>query len=189
MKAICPVCNLEFNARTGDYNRAIKNGKSLCCGIVCSGLKRRKNKTPEQKKQEKAEYDKKYRAERYEEIQKKKREYFQRTYDPEKARVERKRRMPKHVEYCRQPEYRKKKKVYDRKYRNVKKYGEELGECMVLALKIRDECLNQMSDYEIRLSKGTINKLQQRKREYERLNSDKPKNSPMGNITAITIRG
>lgn len=188
MKTICPVCNIEFEARNGDYNRAIKQGYKPVCGRVCAGIKRRNNKTPEQRKKEKAEYDIKYRAERYKEIQQKKREYFQRTYDPEKARVERKKRMPKHIEYCRQPEYRKKKKVYDRQYRNVKKYGKELGECMTLALKIRDECLKQMSDYEIRLSKGTINKLQKRKRDYERLNSNKLENSPLGDSTAITIR-
>lgn len=188
MKTICPICNIEFESRNGDYNRAIKQGYKPVCGKVCAGVKRRKNKSVEQKKLEKAEYDRKYRAERYEEIQQKKRDYFQRTYDPEKARIVRKARMPKHIEYCRQPEYKKKKKVYDRQYRNVKKYGEELGECMTLALKIRDECLNQMSDYEIRLSKGTINKHQQRKREYERLNSNKSENSPLGDITTTSIR-
>jgi hypothetical protein len=35
----------------------------------------------------------------------KKRAYFERTYDPRKAAVERKKRMHLHVAYCREPRY------------------------------------------------------------------------------------
>jgi hypothetical protein len=74
-------------------------------------------------KKAKAEYDRKYRQKNRARIKAKKAAYFQRTYDPVKAAKERKKKMPAHVEYCRQPEYVVWKKEYDKK-RRESKYGE-----------------------------------------------------------------
>lgn len=93
----------------------------------------------------------------------KKAAYFQRTYDPEKARVERKKRSKAHAEYCRRPEYRAWKQQYGRRYRAKKFYG-EFWECFLLAQDIREECLERSSDYEIRKAKHTLNKALERKR-------------------------
>jgi hypothetical protein len=54
----------------------------------------------------KAAYDKLYRAKNFKRIQANHAAYFQRTYDPAEAAKTRKLRMPRHVEYCRQPRYR-----------------------------------------------------------------------------------
>ena len=74
-------------------------------------------------KKEKAAYDREYRKKNLAWIKAKKADYFQRTYDPVKAAKERKKRMPEHVEYCRQPKYRAYKRKYDRK-RRASKFGE-----------------------------------------------------------------
>ena len=78
--------------------------------------------------------------------------------------------------------YRAQKKKYDRPYRLNKKYGEAYGECMALALEIREECLKQMPAYEIRLQAGTYNKSIKRKQDYARTHGNKSKNSPLGNL-------
>ena len=88
----------------------------------CSGLGRRKNKTDGQKKQEKRLYDMEYRAKNREMLKRKKRAYFQRTYDPAKAAIERKQGMPQHLEYCRRPAYKEWKRDYDRRLR-AREYG------------------------------------------------------------------
>lgn len=178
-QANCDQCGKSFLREAGAINRAKRQGLSLYCGRICSGLGRRKWKSDAQKKAEKAEYDREYRHKNRAALEIKKAEYFQRTYDPVQAAEDRKKRMPAHVEYCRRPEYRAWKREYDKKYRAVKEYG-EFAECHLIAMEIREECLAQQSDYEIRQEAGTLNKSIGRKRDYERLNRDDPKTSPLG---------
>ena len=83
-------------------------------------------------KKAKAEYDRKYRARNRKRLKAEKAAYFQRTYDPAKAAVERKKRMSKHVEYCRQPEYKAWKKKYDKK-RRLARFGDFKEAYAVLA--------------------------------------------------------
>ena len=104
-KIKCAYCGSEVYKKTGAVNRAIKIGKPLYCNKICAGLGRRKNISVEEKKKLKAEYDREYRKNNREQIKERKAEYFQRTYDPEKERIKRKITMPRHVEYCRRPEY------------------------------------------------------------------------------------
>ncbi len=92
----------------------------------------------------------------------KKSAYFQRTYDPEKARVERQARMPRHVEYCRQPGYRKKKRKYDMKRRALV-YG-PFADCHQVLLGLERELEKRASKYERMAAKGVLNKCQTRKR-------------------------
>ena len=114
----------------------------------------------------KAEYDAKRRIELADHIKTQKAAYFQRTYDPDKARVERKERAAQHAEYCRQPEYRKWKSQYDRKHRANKYFG-EFAEASLLLNDIEREINSRASRYEIYLQNGILNKIQQRKRTYE----------------------
>lgn len=181
MKIICHQCGLQTEKRTGEVNRALNAGLKLFCSKVCFGLSRRNGKTAKQKKAEKAAYDQEYRKRDPEALKAKKAAYYQRTHDPIREAEIRKGRMPRHIEYCRRPEYREWKKTYDRQYRAVKHYG-DYAECFLLVMDIREECLSRMSDYEIRLSNGTLNKSTQRKRDNERSYSNSPEIGPLGNL-------
>lgn len=181
MRINCAYCGNEADLHAGHVNRARERGLNIYCNRACAGLGRRSGKTKAQKVAEKAAYDVGYRARNLASIKAKKAERFKRTYDPAQAAIERKKRMPYHVEYCRRPEYREWKSDYDRKYRADKEYG-EFAECFLLVMDIRAECLNQMSDYEIRFDKGTLNKRLQRKREYARSLRKEPEIGPLGNL-------
>ena len=95
-------------------------------------------------KEAKAAYDREYRRKNRARLKAEKAAYFQRTYDPVKAAKERKKKMPKHVEYCRQPEYKAWKKKYD-KHRRSKKYG-EFAEAHQLLVELTKEINRQMPD-------------------------------------------
>ncbi len=184
----CAYCGKERELWTGHVNRAKKGGYSLYCGRKCSGLGRRKNKTDEQKIEEKRIYDAGYRKKNIKRITRNKALAFQESYNPIKAAKERKKAKEerphveaKRIEYMRSKKYKGNKKKYDRLYRAIKSYGQEWGECMALTLDLRDECLNQASDYEIRMAAGTLSKTQKRRRDYDRLISDKLEDSPLGN--------
>lgn len=179
--AVCSHCTTPFQIEVGALNRAARRGANIYCGRECSGLGRRKWKSASQKKVEKAEYDREYRQRDPVGRRASKAAYHRRTYDPVIAAEARKLRMPRHVEYCRQPAYRAKKKTYDREYRAKKDYG-PLWECQVLTLQIREAALSQMSDYDIRMSKGTLNKSLRRKRDYEKSLRCHPEVGPLGNL-------
>jgi len=176
----CPQCATQFHAAQSHINRAARGGSHVYCGRECAGIARRKHKTDDQKKREKAEYDKARRLELADRIKAEKAEFHRRTYDPERAAIERKRRMPKHVEYCRRPEYRAKKAEYDREYRAKMEFG-EFWEAAILALDIRRTCLELSDDTEIRRQNGTLNKHQNRRRNYDRTHSNKPEIGALGN--------
>lgn len=95
-------------------------------------------------KKAKAEYDRKYRKRNKERIKANHAAYFQRTYDPKKAAIKRKKTMPRHVEYCRQPEYKKKKKKYDRERREAV-FG-EFKDAYAVLLALKKEIKKQMPD-------------------------------------------
>lgn len=181
MEFNCAQCGTLTDRPSGHVNRARARGNSLYCSKECSGLGRRKGLTVEQRKEAKRLYDIEYRARDPEGRKALKAEYYRRTHDPVREAEIRKKRMPLHVEYCRRPEYREWKRDYDRNYRAVKVYG-DFAECFLLVQDIRDECLSRMSDYEIRMENGTLNKSLQRKRDYERSISNLTENGPLGNL-------
>lgn len=178
----CAQCGAQSLRRSGEVNRARKAGLRIFCNRACSAVGRRTDtRTQAEKVAAKREYDINYRASNRAMLKAKKAEYFQRTYDPTRAAIERQKIMPRHIEYCRRPEYREWKKGYDRDYRAKKDYG-PFWECQVLTLEIREAALAIMSDYEIRLSKGTLNKRLQRKRDYERSLREEPEVGSLGNL-------
>lgn len=168
IKIICPQCNSECEKNTGAYNRAIKIGAKLFCSHQCAINFRKISK--KEKVEKKRLYDIEYRRKNKEKIKRRKALEFQRDYkaNPEKYRAIRKARMAKHVEYCRQPDYRAKKRVYDREYRAKRNYG-EYWESHVAIMKIKDETEKIASKYERDLERGMINKAQNRRREYEKV--------------------
>jgi hypothetical protein len=182
VKFTCPQCRCFGEQAKGAVNRAAKRGAPVYCGRECAGLARRgSEKSQEQRKAEKSAYDARRRIEHGERIRAQKRAHHKATYDPVKAAEYRKQRMPYHVEYCRRPEYVEWKRDYDRQYRAEKEFG-EFAECFMLIQDIRNECLSQQTDYEIRLSKGGIAKSQQRRRDYDRLVRKEPEIGPLGNL-------
>lgn len=178
---VCHHCHQVLAKSAGAVNRAEMAGKPVYCGRACSGLARRTSRSDAEKRAAKSAYDKKRREEKATEIKAKKAEYYQRTRDPEKEAVLRKARMPYHVEYCRRPEYVAWKAKYDQEYRAKQEFG-EFWESAILALAIRRECLALSDDTEIRRQAGTLNKHQQRRREYERSYSNQPESGPLGHL-------
>jgi hypothetical protein len=168
VKIACAHCGKERDIPNGWAKRSIAKGMKLYCTRKCSGLGRRLNLTDAQKKAMKREYDMQYRAKNREMLRRKKQDYFQRTYDPAKAAAERKLKMPRHIEYCRRPEYRAWKKQYDRKYCAAQQYG-DFAEAALILRDIEGEIDSRMTRYEVYQAKGTLNKHQQRRREYDRL--------------------
>lgn len=146
-----------------------RSGPACYCNRTCAGYSRRKGKTRKQLKAEKKAYDVNYRAKNLATIKAKKKAHFQRTYDPVKAAIERKKTMPRHVAYCRRPEYRKKKQSYDEAHRAKKYYG-PFAESVILLKNLDAEVTKRASDYEIRLATGTLNKKQNRQRQHEKTN-------------------
>jgi hypothetical protein len=94
---VCPYCGKTTPKETGAVVRARKLGAPIYCNRICAGLGRRNNKTTEQKKEEKRLYDIEYRNKNYDRLKIEKAESFKRRYDPEKARIQRKANMHKHV--------------------------------------------------------------------------------------------
>lgn len=168
----CAWCRKSITKSKGHINRSLAKEASLYCDLKCAGMARRKNKSDTEKKEAKRLYDMEYRAKNLESIKAKKKIWFKGYYDPAKAAIERKANMPRHVEYCRQPKYKDYKREYDEAYRAKKDFG-EFWESAVLVNKINGEVLTRATRFEIKQTNGTINKAQSRRREYERLNSQK----------------
>ncbi|WP_298845548.1 hypothetical protein [uncultured Clostridium sp.] len=120
---VCPVCKKQYEKHMAYYNQSIKRDAPQYCGKICAGLGRRLNKTHEQLKAEKAKYDDEYRKNNQKRIKQKKKEAFKKSYaeNPDKYREQRKKRMPYHIEYCRQPKVRAKEK--EARYRREGKNG------------------------------------------------------------------
>ena len=184
MKITCSHCGLEADKPAGAVNRALKAGLNLYCSRECSGLGRRKEdtRTPEQKKADKAAYDAEYRAKNREAIAAKKKAAYEANPPREREKAYRDANYARHLEYLRRPEYRAKKKVYDRRYRAEKFYG-ELADVFILTLEIRDAALEKAGgDYELRLMKGALNKSLKRRRDYERLDRKEPEAGTLGDL-------
>ena len=165
---LCPQCKQIKPRLISDVNRACRLDLPLYCGRICASLARRKYVPEALKKLNKREYDVRYRAENLTRIKARKAAYFQRTYDPIQAAIDRKKRMPYHVEYCRQPKYKALKKIYDRKYRSKKIFA-DFNECYLLLLDIEKEIASRASKTEIRTANGTLNKAQERRRQYAQI--------------------
>lgn len=167
----CAYCGKEQQKRSGEVNRALRSNRSLFCDRMCSGMWHRTNKTESEKKEAKRIYDIGYRERNKDALKKSKAAYFKRAYDPVKAAAERKLHMDRHVKYCRTPTYKAYKSEYDKRRRSSR-FG-DFAEAYMLLLDIDREIKKRATDYEIRIQNGTINKQQQRRREYERITGNK----------------
>ena len=164
----CPVCGFGVMKKNGAIARAAKVGMALYCSRECSGVAHRKGRSKAERVEAKRVYDAKYRAERAAELKARKAAYHKRTYDPTAAREVRAKRMPYHIEYCRQPKYVAWKREYDKQYRAKKLFG-PFWESALLVNDINFEVLARASRYEIDLQNGKLNKATKRKRDYDQL--------------------
>jgi len=129
IKFKCDYCGKECSKYAGHVNRARKLNAGLYCDRKCAGLGRRTNETDEEKRAIKMWYDLFINVSMTEDEkifdEFSRAVYFQieNRINPQRYKEQRARRMPKHVEYCRQPKYKEYKKGYDEQYRAKKDYG------------------------------------------------------------------
>jgi hypothetical protein len=161
VKFNCAYCRSECDKPTGRVRRAKRRGLNLYCDRKCAGLGRRKNISKQELVERKRLYDIEYRKKNREKLKAKKAAYFQRTYDPQKAAIERKKNMHRHIEYCRRPEYKEWKRNYDRIYRAKKIYGDYWESHLAI---VDIENIVRPDKYEIDLNAGRLNKAKRRKR-------------------------
>lgn len=168
VNCICNVCGGTFEKSLGHYNRAMKHGLNVYCNRTCGGIGRRKSE--EEKKRVKAEYDKKI----YNTIERKeaRKRYYKKSYqnNPEKYREIRKKRYKKHLQYLRNPEYKKWKKEYDKKYLAKKNYG-IFHESFIILSELELFLKQNMPD-ELKFQMGITNKKQKRERLWQRMNKN-----------------
>jgi len=175
----CKYCGIQLNKTIGEINKAKKAGLNLFCNRICAGLNRRKNKTAEQNKLEKKEYDRLYRAKNKEILKAKKDEWSKKDYreNPEKYKQKRRKQYSKHLEYLNTPKYKAYKKDYDEKYLAKNNYG-EFWEAAVILKNIK----NEIPNFEVKQQQKLINKSQKRKRNYEKIKCKEFERSTLGNI-------
>ncbi len=165
MIIICQQCKKKAYFPIGKINRANKCGYKIYCGRNCSIDARKLHRSDEEKRRIKKEYDKQFRKLNADTIKKRKAEAFKKDYakNPEKYKLIRQRRKEEHKQYCRQPEYKKWKAEYDKKYLAEKNYG-EFAECFLLIKEIE----NEYDQQEVRQINNLHNKSQKRKKEWKR---------------------
>lgn len=160
----CARCGRCVSKQSGAVNRARRIGAPIYCGRKCAGLARRRHKPKAIRIEEKRLYDAERRIRLALELKAQKALRHRRTYDPVKAARERKKRIPRHVEYCRRPEYKRWKSEYDRKYRALKCFG-PFAEAYLTLTELDRHIAERITDYETRQENGTNGKKQQRRRQ------------------------
>lgn len=126
-------------------------------------------KTVEEKRLYDAEYRRKNRAM----LKAKKAAYHLATYDPDAARIKRKKRAASHAEYCRQPSYKLWKREYDRRLR-AREYG-PFADAYQLTIDLNREIKSRNTNYEIRQQNETFGKSQKREREAKEKQRSRPR--------------
>lgn len=156
----CRSCGAPVKQSQGSINRALRDDKPLYCDRVCAGLARRVSSS--YKKRKKALYDAHRRTEKAAAISAQKRAYYQRTRNPEQERQRRQANMERHVEYCRQPEYKAVKAEYDRE-RRAQEYG-QYGAAYLLLLDLEREIRSRATSYERYKARGYYTRTSQQRR-------------------------
>lgn len=159
MIAKCNLCGCDFNKSAGHLNRAMKLGVNVFCSKQHFYESRRIQRSDEEKKRIKTEYDDKYR--RLEKVKIKKAEYFKKDYakNPDKYKKERQRRYTAHLKYLQTDGYKKWKADYDKKYLAKKHFG-EFAEAAIILTEIEKIIDSKKVKYENGI---TINKSSQKR--------------------------
>jgi hypothetical protein len=160
MKVKCAYCGLEIEKETGHVNRALKLNMGLFCNKTCFGLSKRVNRTDEERRKIKADYDREYRKNNPD-IKEKKRAYYKTPNGRALQKRNREKRKEAHAEYIKTDKYRAWKREYDEKYHAKTKYGEYYESAIILK-QLEETILPEKQ--EAKIQKGTYNKSQKRKR-------------------------
>ncbi len=171
----CLQCGDDFHRPIGEINRAAKIGAPLYCNRACAGLARRNadKLTGEAARAHKAEYDRARREKLGAGLLAAKRDAYHARVAREgealraKQKTYRDAHMARHVEYCRRPEYKAIKAVYDRRFRAEKNFG-PFAEAFLVLQDVENEIASRASRQEIYAQNGIVNKSLKRKREYEK---------------------
>ena len=127
-------------------------------------------RTDEQKKQDKRDYDKIYRAKNRDKIKARKKAYYQKNKDKIESKMKILRKTPeykaKRRKYLSTDKYKNYKHKYDREHRCKKNYG-EFWEAASILIDLENEV--RPHKYETRKTNKTINKAQQRRRKCKSL--------------------
>ena len=163
---ICAQCGADGEKDSSAYNRSIRIGAPIYCNRECAGIARRTDtRTPEQKRADKRAYDIAYREANREKLRRKHADYYAKVGPMirDKEAETRRRKMPQHVEYCRQPQYRAKKHRYDVE-RVSSKYA-DYAEAHRLLVELEREIRRQMPDkYERLKLRGYYDRQNEKKR-------------------------
>ena len=194
----CPQCGAERLKENAEINRAARKGVPLYCGRACANVGRRTRFDAEgnhlspsewakraDAKAAKAEYDRERRARLGEALRKEKRDAYYRNHEENlrKQAIVREQRRQRHAENPEEgeayravmkalrerPEWKRHKRDYDRRYRAKRMYG-DFGGAHVALMELSDEINARTTFTERAISKGTLNKSQQRRREWEKDN-------------------
>ncbi len=169
----CAHCRKRYQVERGHLNRSRKRKAKTFCSQKCTGAERHRlmGKSEAQQVVEKQAYDAEYRRKNRRLLKAKKAARFRATYDPEKARKERKARMPYHVKYCRKyysdPKKKRAKFRYDQDRRFQAAYGDFAPAAKVLLQLerlIRQRCPDKYERARARGYYDSDRTIQQRKR-------------------------
>lgn len=172
---VCAACGHVGEKSASAIRRAKKVGQTkLYCNRKCAGVGRRTDtRTLEEKRAAKSAYDRAYRERpgRREQERTYNAAWYQANKDREREREIRQANMPRHVEYCRRPEYRVKKVSYDLQ-RRASVYG-EFAEAYLILLELQREIRQRAPSYYERHSetikeRAARHKQRQREKEGER---------------------
>lgn len=148
---VCAQCGFHFLKDVGQANRQRKvlgAAVRFFCTRQCFAASRRIEKDQAVRVAEKAVYDREYRARNRAMLKAKKAEYFQRTYDPQTAAVQRKAVLAWHREYTKEyrsrPEWIAHKAEYDQRLRAAE--CGEFAECHMILVELEREIRTQQPD-------------------------------------------
>lgn len=157
----CAHCGKQIDKPAAYVNRARAIGAPQFCNKKCFGLSRRCNRTSEENKIIKQEYDKKRRNQLADVLKAKQKAYNESPAGRAMQKRQREKRKEFHKEYVRTERYRKWKHDYDKVHVAKTKYG-EFYESAILLNKIETIILPER--LEAKIQNGLLNKSQKRKR-------------------------
>lgn len=143
----CAYCGSVGTKASSHANRSARIGAALYCDRSCAAAARKTDtRSLAEKRADKRAYDKAYRATNDAMLQRKRAEWYAR-YGPanrQKEAEKRRERMPQHVEYCRQPQYRAKKHEYD--VQRVSAKYDEFAEAHRILVELEREIRRRVPD-------------------------------------------
>jgi hypothetical protein len=168
---VCATCGCPARKSASVVNRAARSGLPLHCSRACFARSRRVDRSTEETKRRKREYDAARRVAHAEELAAKKRDYHRRTYNPDAARERRKARTFDQTAYCRRyyadPQKKAEKVAYDIERRSAA-YA-DYAESWRLLIELEREIRARVPDrYERQKGRGYFTRVNERKRNERR---------------------